>query len=257
MNFIDLLKNEYLSVVFGGLSGLLVSWLSHKVINKRGVFRYYLTNNRIGISAQDSVFGNVEIRWNDVPNRNLFISTIELKNESLIDYENIIINTYTNNTKLLTEATHVLDSPNILNLTQAYKDKITVPTGEEPSEAQKNIFHGQREYNLPVFNRGQVVKFEYLNSAVTEEEPAIWLSATVKGVKVIFQPPQVIVFDVPRNKAAIYGAVIGLIALIPLTRYTNTAWIIGLIALIYGYFVIVPGAYFIKSVRKIRDIVGG
>ncbi|WP_028973423.1 hypothetical protein [Spirochaeta cellobiosiphila] len=98
MEIIEVLKNEYISIVFGGLGGVTMAFLTQKILNKRGVFRYYVNHNKIGVSAQDSVFGNVKVEWNDTPVENLYLSTLELKNESLNDYENVVIKTYTNDT---------------------------------------------------------------------------------------------------------------------------------------------------------------
>lgn len=260
MAWIEFFKNEYLSLIAGGLGGILSAAISaiviQKITNKRGIFRYFVTHNRVGISTQDSVFGNVEVKWNNIPTAHLYLSTIELKNESLIDYENITINTFTDNTQLLTESTQVLDTPNRLDLTLAYRDKIAVNPGETPSDLQMQIYHGQREYFLPVFNRGQIVKIDYLNSANSEKMPNIWLSATVKGVKVKFLPPHEVVYGVQRGKAALIGSLIGLVGVLPLVSFISNSWVIAYIALAYGYLVLIPGATVIHAFRKIRDAIG-
>jgi len=253
----EFIQNNYVSVLFGGLGGILASWINSKILNKRGVFRYFVTHNRIGLSTEDSVFGRVEVTWNGVTSRHLFFSTIQLSNDSLNDYENVIINCYTDNTMLLTESTHIIDSPNVLYQTDSYKKKIYVNNGDTPTENMKNIYHGQREYLIPVFNRGQKIKIEYLNTPKSDMEPLIWLSATIKGVKVIYELPQEKILGTPRNKAAIYGALVGLFGLIPLTIFVNQSWLIGLIALFYGYFVVIPGAYLIKVYRFFINSIAG
>lgn len=257
MDIIEIIKEEYLSIIFGGLGGVLAAFFTQKILNKRGLFSYFVTHNRVGVSSQDTVFGDVSVAWNNNAVENLFFSTIELKNESLIDYENVVIQTYTSDTKLLTEFTRTSDSPNILLWTDSYKSKVHVEEGEKPTEVQFNIHQGQREYVIPVFNRGQQVYIEYLNTANTSEMPNIWLSATIKGVKVKFRNPETEVYGVSRRKATIVGVILGLLLLVPLVLFIPNSWAIGLAALGYGFFVVFPGVFIIKGYRRARDLVGG
>lgn len=257
MNIIETLTGEYLSMVFGGIAGIATAWITQRTLNKRGVFSYFVHHNKIGVSSDDPIFGKVSVTWNNLPIQHLYLSTIELKNESLNDYENVIIQTYTSDTKLLNESTYIVNSPKILELTDEYKKKIHVNKGEEPTDTQFNIYRGQREYIIPVFNRGQVIKINYLNSANTENTPNIWLSSSVKGVKVKFQVPQRQVFGVSQPRAALVGALLGLLSLIPLTYFFSNTWVVGFLALAFGFFVVIPGAYTVKAYRFLREAVGG
>lgn len=257
MDIIELFKNEYLSILFGGLAGVLTAWVTQRVINKRGIFSYHVNHSRAGISTEDKTFGNVEVTWNKNPIQHLYFSTLELKNESLNDYENVIINTYTNNTTLLSESNQILDTPNILKWTDEFKKQLKVESGEKPTDNQLEIYYTQREYLIPVFNRGQVIRINYLNSAKTDEIPCIWLTATIKGVKVKFRIPQPIVHGVEQSKASIAGVIIGLILLFPLVKYIDQTLLVAILAITYGLFAQIPGAFFIKLLRKLREFIGG
>lgn len=257
MDILQILKTEYLSIVFGGLAGVLTAWLTQRVLNKRGLFSYYVNHNRVGISTEDKTFGNVSVTWNNNQIQHLFFSTLELKNESLNDYENVVIRTYTDNSRLLSESTQIIDTPNIIEWTEKFKNQLHVENGQTPTDAQQAIYNGQREYLIPVFNRGQMVRISYLNSATSEEIPSIWLSATIKGVRVKFRVPQEQIYGVPRPLAAISGVVIGLILIVPLVVYVPNAWVIAILAIVYGFVAQIPGAFFIKTMRKIREIIGG
>lgn len=37
MNLLEILKSECLSILFGGFAGIITSWLTQRVLNKRGV----------------------------------------------------------------------------------------------------------------------------------------------------------------------------------------------------------------------------
>ena len=257
MDILEILKNEYLSIVFGGLAGILTAWITQRVLNKRGLFSYFVNHNRVGISTEDTIFGNVSVTWNSNPIKHLFFSTLELKNESLNDYENVIIRTYTNNTTLLSESTQIVDTPNILEWTEKFKDQLHVENGASPTGAQIAIYNSQREYLIPVFNRSQVIRISYLNSANSDEVPSIWLSATVKGVKVKFRVPLKQIYGVPQPLAALTGVIIGILCILPLVLFVSNSWVVALSAITYGFVAQVPGALFIKMVRKVREAIGG
>ncbi|ELH9641221.1 hypothetical protein ACM6U7_004322 [Vibrio vulnificus] len=257
MELIELFKSEYLSIVFGSLGGLVTAVLTQKVVNKRGLFSYFVTHNKIGSSTQDSVLGDVSVTWNGNNVEHLYFSTIKLKNESLNDYENVVIKAYTSDTMLLSESTQIENTPDILSWTENYRNRLYVPEGEVVSDAQLNIYHGQREYVIPVFNRGQQITLTYINSAKTPQMPNIWLSTTIKGVKLKFQVPHNQIMGVSQPRAGLIGSLLGFVLLLPLVTYVSNAWLIAILAISYGLVAQLPGVLVIKSVRKLRELVGG
>ncbi|MCY3729272.1 MAG: hypothetical protein OXF97_09820 [Nitrospira sp.] len=257
MNLLEILKSEYLSILFGGLAGIITSWLTQRVLNKRGVFSYFVNHNNVGMSTDDSIFGTVSVTWNNNPVRHLFLSTIELKNESLNDYENVVIRTYTNDTTLLSESTQIVDTPNIIEWTEKYRKQVHVELGQKPTQNQLAIYFEQREYLIPVFNRGQMIRISYLNSAKSESIPNIWLHATVKGVKIKFREPQNQILGISQPHAALVGVSIGFVGLIPLVLLISSPWAMTFLAMFYGFIAQIPGAYAIKVFRKLREAIGG
>lgn len=146
----------------------------------------------------------------------------------------------------------------ILEWTQKFKSQMHVETNHNPTENQLALFNSQREYLIPIFNRGQVVSISYLNSAKSNELPSIWLSANVKGVKVKFQIPKEQIFGVSQPLAAISGVVIGLFIIIPIVvLFVSNPWLIALFAISYGFIAQIPGAFFIKTIRMVREVIGG
>lgn len=256
MNILELIQAEYISLIFGGIGGIFTAWLTQRVLNKRGIFSYYVVHNKVGASTQDVVFGDVSVTWNNKPIQHLFLSTVELKNESLNDYENVVIRTYTDDTLLLTESSQIINTPNIIEWSEKYKKSIYVESGQEFSEIQRNIYLGQREYLIPVFNRGDSIKVSYLNAAKSDDVPNIWLAATIKGVRVKYRKPHNKIVGVAQPLAALNGALIGLIGVVPLVMFVSNAWIVAVVALVYGFSAIYPGAYAIKLFRKIKELIG-
>lgn len=256
MNIFQLLQSEYVSIIAGGLGGLVMAWLTQRVLNKRGIFTYTVIHNRIGFSAEDAIFGNVAVSWNGNSIPNLYLSTIEMKNESLNDYENVIMSTFTNDSRLMTEQTQLLDTPNNLEWSDKYKNQLQVASGEALSERQWTIYNERREYIIPILNRGQSIKITYLNSAKNNAMPNIWLSVTQKGVKLKYQVSQNHILGVPQNQAALIGCLLGIIVLVALTMFVTEPWAAATVAMIYGFVAQLPGAYTIKALRRLRETIG-
>lgn len=257
MTIVEFLKNEYVAIIAGGLAGVLMAWLTQRILNKRGVFSYRVTHTPVGVATDDVIFGKVEVLWNGSPVPNLFLSTIEMKNESFNDYENFVIRAYTSDTRLMNEKTEVIDSPNILEWTEKYKSHLHVEAGAAATEKQWEIYNGTRDYVVPVLNRGQSVRITYLNSAKGSASPNIWLYVAQKGVKLKYQVPQVEVHGVPQGQAALAGLILGVAVLVALTYFIKEPWIIAAAAMAYGLFAQLPGAYIIKLTRLAREAIGG
>jgi hypothetical protein len=257
MTIIEFLKNEYVSIIAGGLAGVLMTWLTQRILNKRGVFSYWVTHTRVGVATDDVIFGKVEVLLNGASVPNLFLSTVEMKNESLNDYEKFVIRAYTSDTRLMTEQTQIIDTPDILEWTEKYKSHVHVEPGSVATEKQWDIYNGARDYLVPVLNRGQSVKISYLNAAKGPGIPNIWLSVAQKGVKLKFRVPQVEVHGVPQAHAALAGLLMGIAVLIGLTYFIKEPWMIAAASMAYGLFAQVPGAYIIKFIRFAREAIGG
>lgn len=257
MNIVDILQNEFAPLIGGGLAGVITAWFTQRVLSKRGTFTYVVNHNRVGMSTDDAIFGNVKVTWNDTPIANLYLSTVELKNESMNDYENVVVKAYTNNTNLLSEQTQIIDTPNILEHSDKYKELLNIKDGESPTDEQFDIYNRQREYLIPIMNRGQAIKLTYLNAAKTTEIPSIWLSVIQKGVKLRFKPPQNEILGVPQPRAAFAGLIIGLIIVCMLVAIVDNPLFMSITAFTIGLVAQVPGAYTIKALRVLREIVGG
>jgi len=252
-----IIQSNYFPAIAGGIGGVITAWFTQRVLNKRGIFTYFVNHLRVGVSAVDAVFGSVAVSWNGNPISNLFLSTIELKNESMNDYENVVVRAYTNDTHLLSEHTQLCDTPNILEWSEKYKNQLHVEPDQTPTENQRAIYNGQREYIIPIMNRGQAIKITYLNSAKGSEMPNIWLSVSQKGVKLKFSGPQNQILGVPQPRAAFAGVCIGVVVVFILVSSVSNPWAVAIASLTYGLVAQLPGAHAIKILQKIREAIGG
>ena len=239
--------------------GAFLMFLIQKIVNKRGLFTYVVRHNKVGMSTDDAVFGTVRVTWNDNLIRHLYLSTIELKNESLKDYENVVVKVFTSDTHLLTERSELVGTTRFLQFTEEFSNKLAVESGAQPAQEQSDLYHRQREYLLPTMNRGQVVRIDYLNAALTEDQPSLWIDIVHKGVKVKLHVPQNVsmLMEVPQPHAALVGSALGLLVLSAVIWFIDAIWIASVICMVYGLLVVVPGAICIRSWRWLRELLGG
>ena len=165
---------------------------------------------------------------------NLYSSTIELRNESLRDYQDVIVNVYTNDTILLTESSHMVGTIQPLKWTEVYADKLVVDAGGQATAEQWALYGKRREYRIPTMNRGQVVRLVYLNAASTDKGPSLWLDIVHKGVRLKFRPPQPEVMGVPAPVAGFVGLGIGVAVLGTVTWLVDTLWVGATVCLAIG-----------------------
>jgi hypothetical protein len=251
-----LFENRYLLALASAVIGVLLTLVTQRILNKRGLFTYFVRHSRVGISADDAVFGSVRVTWNNNPVANLYSSTVELRNESLKDYDDVVVRVFSNDTMLLTERAELLDTTRILEWTEEFSSRLAVAPGTVASEEQLKLYFGQRDYLLPTMNRGQKVRLSFLNTAKTEKQPTIWLDILHKGVKVKFRVAHNEVLGVPQPHAGLMGAMLGFLLIGLIVVFVNTVWLAALIALIYGFFAQVPGAFVIKCWRWLREWLG-
>ena len=173
------------------------------------------------------------------------------------DYEDLIIAVYSGGTELLSEQTRISGSPAVLQRSEYFSKLLHIEKGEEPTKNQLEIYATQREYIVPVMNRGQIITITYANSVTDYSMLGIWLSVTKKGVKLIERKPQQIVFGVQQPRAALMGVIIGLFTLPFLVLNMSNVWIVAFVIYFYGLIAQVPGAYAIKAWRKLKQIISG
>jgi hypothetical protein len=257
MDLSPLFDNKYLIGSASGIGGIVATLCVQQILNKRGLFTYFVRHERVGISADDPKFGRVGVTLNDNPIPNLFLSTVELINQSLRDYENVVACVYTNDTALFTEMTQIVGTLNNLKWTESYENQVRVAADQQPSPTQRDLYFSRREYLIPVVNRGQIVRFQFLNAAKTQNPPTIWLSILHKGVRVQFRVPQQEILGVPRPMATLVGLIVSIILVGFVIAFVKPVWIAAVSSLICGLVVVFPGAAIIRAWRHLRNLYGG
>ncbi len=254
---LSFINSKYFFGIVSGLGGVILTLLTQYILNKRGLFTYSVRHERVSVSADDAVFGSVRVTWNGNPVGNLYLSTVELINYSMKDYENVVVRAYTSDTILLTERTDVVGTTQIAKWTDEFSRQLAVVPGQQPTDAQLELHGVRREYLLPIVNRGQMVRLQFLNAAKTQAGPTIWLEALHKGVKVKFRPARNEILGVPQPTAVWVGMTLGLFFLGFVIKFVHILWLATFFAFIYGLFAQIPGILLVKAWRWLRESFGG
>jgi len=245
------------STIFVGiasaLGGIIITVITQSLLNKRGLFTYHVFHDRVALSADDAVYGSVKVTWNDHPvSHHLYLSTVELTNESMKDFDSVVVRVCTNNTLLPSQRTAIVGTTRRIDFTDEYRKATAVADGKEPTDAQFEIYRHRRDYLVPTMNRGQILRFQYLNVVHPEEQPVIDVDILHKGVKCKFQIPKPQFLGVPRSDAVLAGTLVGLVAVVVVIIYAESLPVAALLSFLIGCLVLVPGTYTVKAWRKIR-----
>lgn len=246
-----------ISLIVGSLLTILITHLR----NKSSVFGYTVVWNRIGISADDDVFGPVRVYWKEHQVRNIFVYTVEVENFSTSDYENIDLHFYTgNDTIILNERTAFVGEPRIVYWSPDFQTRLQVPEGQKPTELQFNIYNHNREYRVPVMNRGQKLNFTFLCTKPNDDsDPGIFLSTISKGIRLKrLRTPYVVlnpIFGVPIPVALARGLMIAVVVVILCGLLLENAWIAAVISMVVGLVAQTLGALVYIAERFVKNAI--
>ena len=265
----------------GGSLTLVVTLFVMVVRNRRSLLTYHVTYDRIGISTLDNIHGEVSVTVGGNRMQNLYMSNVWLVNRSMRDVEKLELKVWsgTNDMQLMSEQTHIEDTVEFLKHTaecEEIKSQLmnaiarveeAKAAGDEAAAARINqaqaanwrTWFAQRWYEVPVFARGQTIRFTYMMN-VLSVDPAILLSCQKAGVRVKYKQPYHPIWHlwgVPLGEAALSGIVIGTLVWLVVISSISTLWLAALLCLVVGLLSNVPGAAMVKLYRWLRDRVIG
>lgn len=257
MDISSLFDNKLSIAVLSAASGVVLAALAQHFQNKRSVFSFNVWHSRVGLSADDPVYGSVRVLWNDSAINHLYLSTVEVRNQSLKDYDSVVVRVFSNDTLLLTQRTSIADTTRIIPFTEEYAQTIAVAEGHQPTDEQVELFRRQRDYYVPTMNRGQLLRFEFLNAATSNEQPSIWVDILHKGIVCKFKRPVNMIYGVPQPNAVFVGTVLCLLGVGTIIFYVKSLVLASLLAFFLGWITLIPGALCIKAWKWLKDCFAG
>lgn len=55
MSAMELVFNKYFLMAISGAAGILITWITQRLLNKRGTFSYGVIHNKVGASLVDPI----------------------------------------------------------------------------------------------------------------------------------------------------------------------------------------------------------
>ncbi|HXU93613.1 MAG TPA: hypothetical protein VFP33_08155 [Gallionella sp.] len=258
ITYIDLLKN-LAAAVAGGVGTLLIA----KIRNKTAYISFYWTSNRIALSANDSVFGDVRVTWQGMPVRNLHMFVFDVENTTTQDYENIDLRVYSDDeTLILNEKTEVIGSPYTVHWSKEYQSRQYVAPETQPTAPQLKEHHHNREYNIPVFNRDQKLRLSYLCNRPNDDElPMLFIATPSRGIKLkLAHSPSITlnpIWGVPIHAAMFRALAVSIVVVVASAAYIDNVLTASAVCMFVGLTGQIFGAALFKVERFIRNLVSG
>lgn len=247
-DFAQILDNKILlsavSAIVGGFVGNLFAVLRGRV----RTLEYTVAHDRVALSANDALFGSIQVTWQNHNVTNLFTSRVELLNQTATDLVNFKVKVYTGDTLLLGQRTEIPGTTHALHFTDEFAHQLQVQPGQAPTQDQFNTYNHSREYVVPVLNRGQRLVMTYLTTVpVGTEGPSVWLDMLHQGVRLRYRPPVPQIHGVPVRVALAIGLAACTAALALASVYLSEPWAAALVCLLVGLFAQSVGAFLYRT----------
>ncbi|HEX3738506.1 MAG TPA: hypothetical protein VHV29_02155 [Terriglobales bacterium] len=256
MSLLDITDNKLALTLIAAVAGILLTTIVQKILSKTVRFRYSTNVQRVAISADDDVFGAVRVTWGNSPMRNLYLAQLEIENGSSQDFENVEFKVYVpNETVLLGERSSIEGTPYIVPWGDAFKASITVANSAAATDAQQKMYHHSRDYLLKVFNRGQLLRLNYLCTRPNDDnKPELFVSTMLKGAR-MFRHNRRLFYGVPHNNALVRGLFISALAVLVCGHYLHNVWFAAILCMIVGLMVLPLGVLAYRLERGLRKLI--
>lgn len=259
MDFSAAFREPIFVAVVSSIGTLVATIVATGLLAKRARFRYSVRPERIGMAADDPVFGAVRVQWRGTEVRNLYLVKLELENASAKDFENVVLTIYTgNDTLLLGERTWIVDAPDNVPWSPAFREQLMVPQGATPTAEQWQTYNHRREYLVPVLNRGQTLNLQYVCTRPHDDKaPMVFINAPVKGVRLVHQPRVNFILGVPTELAAVPGVAMAVLISAASAASLQQIWLVAVVSVLAGFTALPIGALVHKAWRRLWSTLFG
>lgn len=234
------------------IAGLIVQHLFELYFNRVAKLRYSISKSFLGASANDNIFGKVQVLYNDKPVENLFLYKLNLVNTTNKDFKDIEITLWCDlNSTILVSGANKSDTINTLFLTDECVAEL-----QNSTKADDKLVRSRRTYAIPVLNRDDNVIFSCIVTNENKANPGVYLNCEYYGLKIepSFIQPEMF-WGENKNLGVFYGFFISAVASIFITYHFQSKVIISLFVFLLGSLCLIPGIIVLKLGRKIRKIL--
>jgi hypothetical protein len=258
MSLLALIDSKELLSLLSAIGGGLIAVLLGALRGRLKTLEYGVTHDPVAFAADDAVFGSVKVTWQGHKVTNLYTSTITLTNATTRDFEDLKFKVYTGDTLLLTQYTEIPGTSYTLKWTDEYENAVRVEPGQQPTDRQFHTFRHNREYVVPVLNRGKRVVVRFLTTVPPGGQgPAVWVDMLHPGVRVEYRPNVPQIHGVPVKLAISIGLVACAAVVLLTSLYIPFVSLAALVSMIIGLFAQSVGAFIFRAARYMWVLVVG
>ena len=149
-----LLANPLFLLIVTAIAGGIVGSVLTAIARKRALFTYFVCHLRVGMSASDATIGHIRVLWNRKEVSHLFLSYIELKNQSLQDFGPVEVRVFSNDSHLLSERTEIVGTTQFPRWTDEFNQMVQDQLAKATALAPYMGHLQSRDYLIPAMNRG-------------------------------------------------------------------------------------------------------
>lgn len=227
------------------------------------MLHFIASHTAIAMSAKDDAFGHIEVRCAGQPIDRLWMTTVTLTNDTGKDFEALPVRIYTqDDTLLFGERTELTGTTFKIGQSPEMMKKLELTPGTPPTPEQQHIFAHQRDYVVPVLNRGESAKWFLLTTVKPVPEgqtpiqgPSVWCDLLKAGVKLRYRIVGPQVLGVPTKVAVGIGLVATILAYAVSIAFDAPSWVAALPSAIVGFLAPIIGAYVYKAARLVLPML--
>ena len=228
------------SLIVTGLASLTIGIYLEKFRNKQTFLKYKIFSQPLATTSQNDYWGNIIVSHNNRVVNHLSFVTIEVKNDSSHDIENLNIDIWVDNqSQILGVSGFYNESKNSILLEQGYYNYYTDVLERnliDANQAKENPNHitssqltneiqfvsSNKKFHLPVFNRHTSITIHLLAENFKGLDPLVFVSILHKSTKLILEVDK----EFENKRTTTWMISIGIIVFIAgffllLNQYTN------------------------------------
>jgi len=237
-----LAMNTYLEKVLWSVAGGIIVKYFEKFKKRIRFVNYSINISKIGLDQRHMALGELEIRFNGEAISPLYVCELTLSNTSGIDLENVVFTVdVPNDVFILSSIPNVLGGMIYIPFTSEYIQRITSPDPQSPTQEAKHFFFHEKEYQIPLLNRGKTFILTLLCQA-QNTSPMISQTLKYKGVELRPAPLEPRVFGESPKRILVFGGVVVVGGWAAILQFcTNPAWA-SVLSMVLGLSFLLIGA---------------
>lgn len=233
---------DVLKIVIPFILGVVSTLLFKRKDNKQILLKKRVTIQRLGFTAENQLWGNLKLLYDNVPTNNIHFITIEILNDTERDCEDLIFDfalpetcrIYKHNGQLFTNnvSLELLLEENFKSELDTTRDKYLATQHSEstdirisPTLQEAIVFYSRhRKFEVPVLNRSSMLRFEFFAENVASniiEEKDVFCDIIETGIKVIPYIEQEKLEKVQNKWTGIIFMIVFVLFSYPIYKYTT------------------------------------